>query len=260
MAAHGSAARRWRFLVIGLLLALVLAGAATAGAESTGIIKVKVEYPDAGGIFHPLARVEVFLWAGDGTHYACTNGKGVATFTDVPAGGGIFAATGVGVSSLHCDNGEFLTPGTHLKLYSKGQGGIALAADQTKMITFQLDPPPADQMWVCGGEEPTMTGTPGRDVLVGSADRDIISAGDGNDTIKGMGGNDILCGGPGRDRILGGGGNDLIFGEAGNDMDNLPLPPTLLKGLFGGPGTDYVYGGYGTDYCEGETALGCEYD
>lgn len=259
MAAHGSAARRWRFLVVGLLLALVLAGAATAGAEGTGTIKVKVQYPDDGMVYHPLARVEVFLAAG-GVHYACTNAKGIATFTDIPAGSGYFTATGVGVSSLHCANGEFLTPGTHLKLRFKAQGGIALAEGQTRVITFQLDAPPADQMYLCGGETPTMTGTPGRDILVGSAERDIISAGEGNDVIKGMGGNDTLCGGPGRDRILGGGGNDLIFGEAGTDMDNLPLPPTLLKGLFGGPGNDYIYGGYGTDYCEGETALGCEYD
>ena len=250
MAAHRPAARPSRFIVFPLLLALAFVGTASAGAEGTGTVKVQVMYPDAGGTYHPLARVEVFLAAG-GPHYACTNAGGVATFSGVPAGSNYFVATGVGVSDQHCANGEFLTPGTHLKMYFEFEGGVALSPGETKTVELNTGQPPADQMQVCGGEEPTMVGTPGRDVLVGTADRDIISAGAGNDTINGMGGNDTLCGGPGKDRLVGGPGNDLMFGEGGNESDG-------NRGLFGGPGTDYIYGGYGADLCEGETMLGCE--
>jgi Ca2+-binding RTX toxin-like protein len=251
MAAGLPAARRSRLWALLLLLVVLVAGTASAGAEGTGTIKVKVQYPDAGSVYHPLARVEVFLLAAGVKHYACTNAGGVATFNDIPAGGGYFTATGVGVSSEHCANGEFLTPGTHLKMYSKAQGGIALAAGQTKTIQLKTDPPPVDQMQVCGGMVPTITGTAGRDVLTGTAGNDIISAGGGNDIINGMGGNDFLCGGPGSDRLVGGGGNDFLFGEAGSDSGG-------NRGLFGGPGTDYVYGGYGIDTCDAETELGCE--
>jgi Ca2+-binding RTX toxin-like protein len=229
---------------------LLVGAAATSGAVSTGTIKARVMYPDAGGVFHPLAGVEVWLLAG-GSHYACTNGSGFVTFTDIPAGSGYLSATGVSISSLHCANGEFLQPGTHLKLHNLFQGGISLAAGQTKNILFQLGQPPADQMQVCGGETPTLVGTAGRDVLVGTEARDVISSGGGNDTLNGLGGNDVLCGGPGRDRLVGGGGDDLMFGEAGADSDG-------NRGLFGGPGTDTAYGGYGIDFCDAETGLGCE--
>ena len=252
MAASRTAARPARLIVLGLLLALALVGTASAGAEGTGTIRVQVQYPDAGSVYHPLKNVEVFLVGPGGPRYACTNANGLATFPNIPVGNGYFTATGVGVSSLHCANGEFLTPGTHLKLYFKAQGGISLAAGETKTIQLNTDPPPADQMQVCGGETPTMVGTAARDVLVGTAGRDIISAGAGNDTINGMGGNDQLCGGPGKDRVVGGPGDDLLFGESGNESGG-------NRGLFGGPGTDYIYGGYGTDLCDGETVLGgCE--
>jgi Ca2+-binding RTX toxin-like protein len=252
MAARVRAASRSRALVVALLLVLLVVGATSAaGAEDTGTIKVKVQYPDAGSAYHPLARVEVFLYAAGQPHYACTNTSGWATFSGIPEGNGYFVATGVGVSSLHCANGEFLTPGTHLKMYFKSQGGISLAAGETKTIALNTDQPPTDQMQVCSGEVPTIVGTPGRDVLVGTDGRDIISAGAGNDTINGLGGDDALCGGPGRDRLVGGGGNDMLFGESGNDSDG-------NRGLIGGPGTDYVYGGYGSDFCDAETALGCE--
>jgi Ca2+-binding RTX toxin-like protein len=249
MAAHAWAARRSRFWALLVLLVVLVAGTTAAGAEGTGTVQVRVLYPDAGGVYHPLARVEVFLWAG-GTHYACTNAGGFANFTDVPAGP-VAAATGVGSSSLHCANGEFLTPGTHLKMYNVLQAGMTLEAGETKTIELMAQQPPADQMQVCSGEVPTIVGTAGRDVLVGTEGRDIISGGGGNDTINGLGGDDALCGGPGRDRLVGGAGNDMLVGEGGNDSDG-------NRGLFGGPGTDLAYGGYGLDLCEAETALGCE--
>jgi len=251
MTASTSTVGRARVVILTLLLVVLALGTTAAQAGDTGTIKVKVLYPDAGGVYQPLTRVEVFLFAAGAPHYACTGPGGVAKFTNIPAGTGYFAATGVGVSSLDCANGEFLTPGTRLKLYWKGQGDISLEAGQTKTVQLRTEPPPEDQTQVCGGVQTTMQGTAGRDILVGTPGDDVIAAGGGNDTINGMGGNDKLCGGPGRDRLVGGGGDDLLFGEGGNDSGG-------NRGLIGGPGDDLAYGGRGTDSCDAEDARGCE--
>ena len=255
---------RSRFLVLGVLLALLLVGAAASGsAAGTGTIKAVVKYPDAGGVYRPWVGVEVILIA-NGVHYACTGADGVATFSGIPAGGDYFAAVEPGRSDLQCANPELLEPGTGLKMYAVFYNNhvgeeifnrFDLAAGQTKTLQFRTERPPADQTLVCGGMPPTIVGTPGPDVLVGTNEPDIISGGAGNDIIKGMGNSDprrpdMLCGGPGRDRILGGAGDDMMFGEGGNDSGG-------NRGLFGGPGTDMAYGGAGTDTCQAETALGC---
>jgi hypothetical protein len=181
---------RSRLLLLGLLLLLLLVGtAASSSAASTGTLKAQVQYPDIGGAFHPLANVEVFLWAG-GPHNLCTDASGIATFTGIPAGGGYSVVAGVSVSSLHCTNGEFLKPGTALKPHNVKQSGITLAAGQTKTVVLKTGWPPADQTQVCGGEVPTIVGTAAHDVLVGTAGNDIVSGGRGSDTIRGLGGDD----------------------------------------------------------------------
>jgi Ca2+-binding RTX toxin-like protein len=265
---HPSGPRRSGLLAVGLLLVLIVAGTASSGsALEMGTIKAKVQYPDGAGVFHPLAGVEVIVTDGNPDHntLACTNANGVATF-HIPAGSGIMAATGPSLSSKQCANGEFLEPGTGLKLYAvyyKQHHGVAiwdtfeLAPGQTLTIQFKTRRPPADQNLVCGGHIPTILGTAGPDTLVGTAAADIISGGGGNDVIKGLGNAtgdihfDILCGGPGRDRILGGAGDDALFGEADDDGGG-------TRGLFGGEGSDVAYGGTGTDTCDAERALGCE--
>ena len=81
-----------------------------------------------------------------------------------------------------------------------------------------------------------VTGTPGDDpTLNGGAGNDVICGLGGNDTINGGGGNDIITGGPGNDTIQGGAGLDEIFGEGGADE------------MHGGPNTDLIYGGDGND-------------
>ena len=250
MAVRLGVRRRSRFFVLGLLLVVLLVGAAaSSSAAGTGTINAQVFYTDSAGAFRPLGNVEVFLWTG-APHYACTDSGGFASFTNIPVGSGYFMVTGVSISSLHCTNGEFLKPGTSLKLYNVSQGDIVLAAFPPLVIPLRTGRPPANQMNVCGGEVPTIKGTAGADVLVGTAGNDIISGGGGNDVIKGLGGDDWLCGGPGSDKILGGAGNDVLFGEGGSDGGG-----TL--GLFGGPGTDIAYGGAGIDTCQAETVLGC---
>lgn len=51
----------------------------------------------------------------------------------------------------------------------------------------------------CGGATPTVTGTPGNDVLTGTPGNDVIDGLGGDDTIRGLGGNDVICGGAGSD-------------------------------------------------------------
>jgi peptidoglycan hydrolase-like protein with peptidoglycan-binding domain len=92
---------------------------------------------------------------------------------------------------------------------------------------------------LCQGEEATLVGTQGADVLIGTAGRDVIVGLGGEDRIEGLGGADLICAGPGRDTVRGGAGGDRIFGEAGDDF------------LYGDGGDDYVAGGGGDDVIEG---------
>jgi Ca2+-binding RTX toxin-like protein len=92
-----------------------------------------------------------------------------------------------------------------------------------------VEPPP------CGGEIPTVVGTPGRDVLRGSAFADVFLTQGGKDTVKALAGNDIVCGGAGKDVLKGGPGKDKLLGQAGKDK------------LIGGKGKDKLKGGAGED-------------
>lgn len=250
--------RHARMLVLGVLLfGLLLASMGTSLAASTGNLAVVVQYPDAGGAYRPLANVEVFVWDG-APHYLCTNSAGVARFTGL-APGNLFVVTGASVN-LGCTNGEFLQPGTGLKMLQAKQPSVPLAAGQAKTIVLKAGAPPADQDGVCGAMLVTQPkGTAGNDVLVGTPGNDVISGGGGRDTIKGLGGDDFLCGGAGRDRLVGGAGNDFLAGERGDDGGG-------RRGLYGGAGRDALYGGLGndstdgglgTDFCVGELMSNC---
>jgi hypothetical protein len=58
-----------------------------------------------------------------------------------------------------------------------------------------------------------LTGTEGKDVIVGGPTIDNIDALGGNDLICAAGGDDRVIGGLGNDKIKGGGGADLLFGD-----------------------------------------------
>jgi Ca2+-binding RTX toxin-like protein len=112
---------------------------------------------------------------------------------------------------------------------------------------------------------PGLTGTNGRDVIVGT---------NNSDDIDGKGGNDLICGKRGDDNISGGTGNDLILANAGNDgVDAGPGddkakgnagPDNCFKckqskarrgipgGIYGGPGNDIVGGGTADDRVDGQ--------
>lgn len=97
----------------------------------------------------------------------------------------------------------------------------------------------------CDGVAPTVvgigtiSGTPGRDVILGSSSDDVVDGGGGADLICGGRGDDVIDGGGGADRVLAGAGDDLVRGGAGDDT------------LLGGTGDDHLIGGAGTDRLDG---------
>ncbi len=92
----------------------------------------------------------------------------------------------------------------------------------------------------CNGEDATIVGTAGRNVIHGTAGRDVIVGLGGEDTIYGNGGNDLICAGPGNDTVFGGSGNDSVYGQGGHDD------------VRGGTGNDYLRGGRGNDQIHGD--------
>lgn len=102
----------------------------------------------------------------------------------------------------------------------------------------------------CGGLTPTIVGGSADNTLSGTLGRDVIMGLGGDDRINGGLGDDVICGGSGRDSIDGGLGADRLFGGSGNDQ------------LDGGLGPDSLDGGIGTDRCDGglgnNTKTACE--
>jgi uncharacterized repeat protein (TIGR01451 family) len=105
--------------------------------------------------------------------------------------------------------------------------------DAATVSANEVDPTPAD----AGAETSTavngvgcsIVGTSGNDrSLSGTNGDDVICGLGGNDVITGGRGNDRLDGGPGRDVVRGGDGIDQVFGRAGDDD------------LIGGTGFDLV--------------------
>jgi Ca2+-binding RTX toxin-like protein len=62
-----------------------------------------------------------------------------------------------------------------------------------------------------------VSGTNGKDVIVGSSKKDTIRAKGGNDTVCGKSGADTLKGGGGKDKLYGQGGKDNLVGGGGRD-------------------------------------------
>ena len=94
----------------------------------------------------------------------------------------------------------------------------------------------ADNPRHTGSNNDLLIGTEGQDnTLSGLGGNDVLICGSGNDTLDGGDGNDVLVGGAGNDTLLGGKGNDWLEGGAGDDV------------LQGGAGNDFLLGGDGND-------------
>jgi Ca2+-binding RTX toxin-like protein len=116
-------------------------------------------------------------------------------------------------------------------------GGVVLAAPGT---AFSVDS--------CSGQQATIVGTSGPDILIGTSGADVIKAFAGNDVINGAGGDDVICGDEGVDTILGGDGDDEIHAGAGDDR----LAQDIVLAVRGGAGNDEINGDAGNDAINGE--------
>jgi Ca2+-binding RTX toxin-like protein len=106
---------------------------------------------------------------------------------------------------------------------------------------------------ICGlGGNDTIDGGGGNDVITGGPDDDTIQGGPGLDEIFGEGGSDEINGGTNTDLVYGGDGNDEIFGDDGSET-SIANPPDA--GLFGGLGVDTIVGGKGADLVLGEDGV-----
>jgi Ca2+-binding RTX toxin-like protein len=105
----------------------------------------------------------------------------------------------------------------------------------------------------CAGLVPTVVGTDGDDVLLGSVFDDVILTLGGSDVVGGLSGNDVVCGGTGADTLRGGPGNDMLLGGSGPDRLRGKAGRDALRGnagrdvLVGGKGKDSLRGGKGRD-------------
>ena len=113
-------------------------------------------------------------------------------------------------------------------------------------------PAAASEHELCFGETPTIVGTSAPDELTGTEGRDVIIGRAGDDMIDSLGGPDLVCGGlgwdfietgRGDDRVKGEFGDEVVFGGAGNDY--VDTGAGEVEALFGGPGADEMHGGPG---------------
>lgn len=113
----------------------------------------------------------------------------------------------------------------------------------------------------CDGQEATIVGTPGNDVLPGTGGADVIAGLGGDDRVTGMSGDDVICGGEGNDTLDGGSGNDTLDGGDGNDTLSGGSGPDALTGgsgddtLSGGSKNDTLDGGDGADRLTGGSGI-----
>jgi uncharacterized repeat protein (TIGR01451 family) len=104
---------------------------------------------------------------------------------------------------------------------------------------------------------PTISGTAGNDILIGTNRADVIRAFSGDDQVFAGDGKDLICadlgadlvsGGPKGDTVIGGRGPDRLFGNTGGDLLKGKKGRDRLRGNFG---NDVLNGGRGTDNCKG---------
>src|SRR5215207_10478048 len=99
---------------------------------------------------------------------------------------------------------------------------LCVGTDHSETILLFADD---DKAYAEGGDDIVMGGA-NDDIIFGNGGEDLLNGNFGNDKIDGGGGNDILIGADDDDILSGGDGDDTLFGEIGNDI------------LKGGPGAD----------------------
>ncbi|SHJ32305.1 Ca2+-binding protein, RTX toxin-related [Palleronia salina] len=106
------------------------------------------------------------------------------------------------------------------------------------------------------GDDGSLSGTEGKDLLFGDSGANLIQGGGENDTLRGREGNDTIEGGAGNDSIKGDLGDDLLDGGAGTNFllgheGNDTLRASGGSRMEGGVGDDLIEGGAGRDIALG---------
>jgi Ca2+-binding RTX toxin-like protein len=148
-------------------------------------------------------------------------------------------------------------------LSERAQGLLEISSEHAKPPLPGVSPKPVPHAAIHGSD---VTGTDGRDVIIGTLGADTLSGAGGNDHIFGRAGNDTLHGDDGNDKVFGGSGDDGVSGDAGNDltiggsgkdtMDGGTGDDKMLGGagndtMSGGDGNDKMHGGVGNDTMDG---------
>ena len=155
---------------------------------------------------------------------------------------------------------------------------IADAAGATARATVELTVARPAGVDPCA-HKPTLTGTPGRDILVGTPSDDVIHGVGDHDLILGRGGDDLICSGPQGDVIITRDGNDTIVTSDGHDLvislddddvihahdgndrihagagDDQIMAGDGRNVLRGGDGDDHIVGGRDLDRIDGGRGL-----
>ncbi len=91
-------------------------------------------------------------------------------------------------------------------------GGFSGAAEGSGITHLRADLGPVGMILAAPAQGGTVTGTAGRDQIIGGA---------GNDRLTGGAGQDILIDGPGRDSLTGGAGADIFVLVADGETDHI---------------------------------------
>jgi Ca2+-binding RTX toxin-like protein len=139
-------------------------------------------------------------------------------------GAGAFPSYSLGTGSMRValkSTGDTFTISGGINLWDSSQGtgvierfvfGDGTVWSWQDAVTRMVIPPK-----VVVPPDLNLTGTAGKDTLVGGDGHDTLSGGAGNDSLSGGKGRDQLFGGAGSDTLGGGLGDDRLFGNAGND-------------------------------------------
>ncbi len=198
----------------------------------------------------PSATGSVTISTDDGPTYSTTFDTVLSVYT----GGSVNSLSLVGYDD---DGGVGLrssltlgvNAGTTYRIKVDGYGGA------TGLLNLGISAVAPIQCW---GQNATIVGNAGNDVLNGTPGPDVIVAGAGDDTINGNGGDDRICADAGNDLIDGGAGNDSVWGGSGADTIRGGTGDDLLIGNPGGGSNDdtddTIDGEDGNDTLDGWTA------
>jgi Ca2+-binding RTX toxin-like protein len=215
-------------------------------AEGNELLIVTIDVAGGGGdkAFFAL-RGSIHGEASGGGSSGCAKVEVTAPNGTIIQGGG----SCVGSFTIPIDESGPLDPGPHtLQVDSSAEAnpGFPFARAKTTWdLSLVLS---GCDVLGTSGDDPSLDGTPGDDVICGLGGADSIDAGDGDDTVFGGDGGDkidggrgvdAIFGGDGPDGIQGGNGRDAVFGGLGGDDIEDRLGPNVLDG---GEGIDFVCG------------------